>query len=48
VPAACQGCELARYAVIGKGELLSLGVRGLWHRLFGKLSRDEAAVTGGA
>jgi MoaA/NifB/PqqE/SkfB family radical SAM enzyme len=34
VPEACQGCELARYSVIGKGELLSLGVRGLWHRLF--------------
>lgn len=35
IPAPCQGCELARFSVIGKPELVYWGVRGLWRRLFG-------------
>lgn len=37
VPAPCKGCELARFAVIGKPALLYWGARGLWRRLFGTL-----------
>ncbi len=42
IPAPCQGCELAKFSIIGKRELMYWGVRGLWQRWFGKLgSRPE-------
>jgi MoaA/NifB/PqqE/SkfB family radical SAM enzyme len=35
LPAPCVGCELGRFAIIGKPELVYWGVRGLWRRWFG-------------
>jgi MoaA/NifB/PqqE/SkfB family radical SAM enzyme len=35
IPAPCQGCTLARFAVAGRGELVAFGLRGLWDRLTG-------------
>lgn len=37
IPRPCHGCELAKFSVIGKRELLYWGVRGLWQRWFGRL-----------
>ena len=37
IPAPCQGCELAKFSIIGKTELMYWGVRGLWQRWFGRL-----------
>ena len=39
IPVPCQGCELAKFSVIGKGALMYWGVRGLWQRWFGKLGQ---------
>jgi MoaA/NifB/PqqE/SkfB family radical SAM enzyme len=39
IPAPCQGCELAKFSLIGKRELVYWGARGLWQRLFGTLGR---------
>jgi MoaA/NifB/PqqE/SkfB family radical SAM enzyme len=35
VPAACAGCELARFAVMGRMQLVGFGLRGLKQRWFG-------------
>jgi hypothetical protein len=35
IPRPCTGCELAKFAVIGKPALMAWGLRGLSHRLFG-------------
>lgn len=35
VPEACKGCELARFAVMTRPQLMSFGVRGMWRRWFG-------------
>ncbi len=37
IPTPCKGCELARFSIIGKRELMYWGVRGLWQRWFGRL-----------
>jgi MoaA/NifB/PqqE/SkfB family radical SAM enzyme len=42
VPAPCAGCELARYAVMNKSQLVGFGLRGLWARLFGGPARPES------
>ena len=42
IPAPCTGCELARFAVIGKPALVYWGVRGLWRRVFGTLGSQPA------
>lgn len=44
VPAPCEGCELARFAVMKKSQLVGFGLRGLWARMFGGPARPE---TGG-
>lgn len=43
IPAPCQGCELARFAVMKKSQLVGFGLRGLWARLFGGSSRPASA-----
>jgi MoaA/NifB/PqqE/SkfB family radical SAM enzyme len=42
VPVPCQGCELARFAVMGKLDLVRFGLRGLQQRWFG--DKDENRV----
>lgn len=44
IPSACRGCELARYAVASKAEVLRLGRRGLWLR-YKRLWRRESTRT---
>lgn len=40
VPAPCEGCELARFAVMGRGDLVRFGLRGLRRRWFGHDTPD--------
>ena len=42
IPAACGGCELAKASVLTRPQLIRLGLRGLWHRWFGKLKQRAA------
>lgn len=40
IPPPCQGCELARFAVLKKPSLIYWGLRGVWERLFGRLPQQ--------
>jgi MoaA/NifB/PqqE/SkfB family radical SAM enzyme len=44
VPAPCTGCELARFAVMGRMELVGFGLRGLRQRWFGGEERVRLPV----
>lgn len=37
VPEACEGCDIAHYATMSKPKLALVGIKGLAHRLFGRL-----------
>jgi MoaA/NifB/PqqE/SkfB family radical SAM enzyme len=43
VPAPCRGCELARFAVMSKTELVRFGLRGLKQRWFGNKTEAKRA-----
>lgn len=43
VPVPCEGCELARFAVMKKSQLVGFGLRGLWARLFRGSTRPQSA-----
>ena len=43
IPKACAGCDLARFAVISKLELMGWGMKGLYHLLFGRRLGDDPA-----
>jgi MoaA/NifB/PqqE/SkfB family radical SAM enzyme len=48
IPTPCHGCELARFAVMKKSQLVGFGLRGLWARLFrgsAQPSSDDDLVT---